>query len=52
MNYSDSIAEKVIDFIQEFVRSLQDGYLFFGSRADIIRYVVDILLISPFTQGS
>ena len=46
MNYSDSIAEKVIDFIQEFVRSLQDGYLFFGSRADIIRYVVDILLIA------
>lgn len=46
MNNSDSIAEKVIDFINEFIRSFQDGYLFFGSRADIIRYVIDILLIA------
>lgn len=46
MSNSDSIAEKVIDFVQELMRSLQNGYLFFGSRADIIRYVIDILLIA------
>lgn len=46
MSNSDSIAEKVIDFVREFIRSFKDGYLFFGSRDDIVRYVIDILLIA------
>ncbi len=46
MGNSGSIAEKVVDFINELVRSMRDGNLFFGSSADIVRYVVDILLVA------
>ncbi|MBO7426331.1 MAG: diadenylate cyclase [Clostridiales bacterium] len=41
-----SFVNKVVDFIQELFRSLNNGYLFFGGWGDLIRSVFDILLIA------
>ena len=41
-----SIFSQIIEFFRELVASLGDGYLFFGSPLDIIRYVVDIILVT------
>ena len=43
---SDSIFEQIISFISELFRSVSNGYLFFGSAWDIIRYAADIVLVS------
>lgn len=37
---------KIIDFIEELFKSLNSGYLFFGSVADLIRSFCDIALIA------
>lgn len=43
---SDSIFEQIYSFISELFRSVSNGYLFFGSAWDIIRYAADIVLVS------
>ncbi len=43
---SYSIMTKIVDFINELFTSLDNGYLFFGSTWDIVRYAIDIVLIS------
>lgn len=37
---------QLIEFLQELIRSFSDGYLFFGSAIDIIRYLFDIALVA------
>ncbi len=41
-----SIIDQIIDFITELIQSLKDGYLFFGSKWDIIRYGLDIVIVA------
>ena len=43
---SDSFFEQIYSFISELFRSVRNGYLFFGSAWDIIRYAADIILVS------
>ncbi|MCQ2504066.1 MAG: diadenylate cyclase [Saccharofermentans sp.] len=43
---SDSIIEQIYSFISELFRSVSNGYLFFGSAWDFIRYAVDIILVA------
>ena len=43
---SDSFFEQIYSFISELFRSVSNGYLFFGSAWDIIRYAADIVLVS------
>lgn len=46
---NDGIMAQVFDFFAEIFAGLDSGYLFFGGPAEIIRYVVDILLITFLT---
>ena len=41
-----SFFDKAIDFLVELFKSLSEGYLFFGSTADVVRAVCDIVLIA------
>ena len=41
-----SIITQIFEFFRELVASLGDGYLFFGSPWDIIRYIVDIAFVT------
>ncbi len=41
-----SIIEQFLEFIYELYKSLSHGYLFFGSTWDIVRYALDILLVT------
>lgn len=41
-----SFISKIIDFITELIQSLQGGYLFFGSGWDLVKYGVDIILVT------
>ena len=43
---SFSIVDDIFEFITELVKSLKDGYLFFGSKWDLIRYAADIIIVS------
>ena len=43
---NNSIFEQIIDFISELAQSLSDGYLFFGSAWDLVRYAADIILVA------
>lgn len=43
---NDSYITRIIDFIVELFKSFKSGYLFFGSTADVIRYAIDIILIT------
>ena len=43
---SFSIVDDIFEFITELVKSLKDGYLFFGSKWDLIRYAADIAGVS------
>ena len=38
--------EKFTDFIREVFSSLDSGYLFFGGPLDLVRYVIDIILVT------
>lgn len=40
------IIAKFVDFIEELYRSLNNGYLFFGSVGDLVRSLCDILLVA------
>ena len=42
----NSVISPIVDFIRELFAGLSSGLLFFGGPADIIRYVVDIFLIT------
>ncbi|SCW39271.1 TIGR00159 family protein [Ruminococcaceae bacterium YRB3002] len=42
----DSIFTMIVEFFRELVKSLGDGYLFFGGPLDIIRYVLDIAFVT------
>jgi len=42
----NGVIAPIIDFIRELFAGLNSGLLFFGGPADIVRYVVDILLIT------
>lgn len=37
---------KLTDFIREIFSSLDSGYMFFGSPLDLVRYVIDIVLVT------
>ncbi len=41
-----TIFEQIINFISELIQSLSDGYLFFGSAWDLVRYAADIVLVA------
>lgn len=41
-----SFFDKAVDFLVELFKSLTEGYLFFGSTADVVRAVFDIVLIA------
>lgn len=41
-----SIIEQFINFIVELFKSVSHGYLFFGSAWDIVRYALDIILVT------
>lgn len=41
-----SIIEDIYEFVTELIASLNNGYLFFGSLVDIIRYIMDIVIVS------
>ena len=43
---SFSIVDDIFEFITELIKSLKDGYLFFGSKWDLIRYAADIIIVS------
>ncbi|MCQ2516786.1 MAG: diadenylate cyclase [Saccharofermentans sp.] len=43
---SDSVIEQLIDFITELFNSFKNGYVFFGSLADVFRYAADIILVA------
>ena len=38
--------EKFTDFIREIFSSLDSGYMFFGGPLDLVRYVIDIVLVT------
>ncbi len=38
--------EKLADFVREIFSSLDSGYLFFGGPIDLVRYILDILLVT------
>ena len=38
--------EKFSDFVSEIFSSLDSGYMFFGSPLDLIRYAIDIILVT------
>ena len=38
--------EKLSDFISEIFSSLDSGYLFFGGPLDLVRYIIDIALVT------
>ena len=38
--------EKLSDFVREIFSSLDSGYLFFGGPLDLVRYIIDILLVT------
>lgn len=42
----NGVISPIVDFIRELFAGLSSGLLFFGGPADIVRYVVDILLIT------
>ena len=37
---------KITDFIREIFSSLDSGYLFFGGPLDLVRYIIDIILVT------
>ena len=41
-----SIIEQIFNFLNELVKSLANGYLFFGSVWDVIRSISDIVLVT------
>ncbi len=43
---NNGVIAPIVDFIRELFAGLNSGLLFFGGPADIVRYVVDILLIT------
>lgn len=43
---NDSYITRIIDFIVELFQSFKSGYLFFGSRADLFKYAIDIILVT------
>ncbi len=45
MGGSDFITE-IIKFINELFRSFSSGYIFFGSKWDFIRYIIDIFVVT------
>ena len=42
----ESYITRIIDFIVELFNSFKSGYLFFGSTADLIKYAIDIILVT------
>lgn len=42
----NSIIDKFLAFIIELSHSLKHGYLFFGSSADLLRYLLDIIIVA------
>ncbi|MBO4926809.1 MAG: diadenylate cyclase CdaA [Clostridiales bacterium] len=38
--------EKLTDFIREIFSSLDSGYMFFGGPLDLVRYLIDIVLVT------
>lgn len=38
--------EKIADFVREIFSSLDSGYLFFGGPLDLVRYILDIVLVT------
>jgi diadenylate cyclase len=47
----DSFLAQIFDFINEIFKGFNSGVLFFGGPLDIIRYIVDILLITFILYG-
>ena len=47
----DSFLAQIFDFINEIFKGFNSGVLFFGGPIDIIRYIVDILLITFILYG-
>lgn len=47
----DSFLAQIVDFINEIFKGFNSGVLFFGGPVDIIRYIVDILLITFILYG-
>jgi len=43
---SSDFFTQIIEFINELVKSLDSGYLFFGNGWDFARYIIDILLVT------
>lgn len=41
-----SIVEQILEFISELFQSISHGYLFFGSAWDLVRYALDIILVT------
>ena len=37
---------RLTDFIREIFSSLDSGYMFFGGPLDLVRYVIDIILVT------
>lgn len=42
----ESILSQIIEFFRELVASLGEGYLFFGSPFDLVRYIIDIAIVT------
>lgn len=42
----NGIISPIVDFIRELIAGLSSGLLFFGGPGDIVRYIIDILLIT------
>ena len=42
----ESYITRIIDFIVELFNSFKSGYLFFGSKADLFKYAIDIILVT------
>ena len=42
----ESILSQIIEFFRELVASLGEGYLFFGSPFDIVRYIIDVAIVT------
>ena len=43
---NDSYITRIIDFVVELFKSFRSGYLFFGSSTDLIKYAIDIILVT------
>jgi len=48
---NDSFLAQIFDFINEIFKGFNSGVLFFGGPVDLIRYIVDILLITFILYG-